>query len=106
MLGKTWEIHCANCGGEDTHQMIVTAYSRDSEDAATGLAAHIVQDGTGGGVTCAHGDMKYNPSPRRDGLSITLRCEHCPAQTQIHILQHKGKTYLSRAVVVESTVTF
>jgi hypothetical protein len=53
-------------------------------------------------------DMGGNPSSRRDGITIEFECENCngapppqqnPAfglsKNYLHIVQHKGTTYLS-----------
>jgi hypothetical protein len=95
---------CPTCKGHNLHQGAVHVWQRYTEDATTGT------------YTCAdhkssrvetEADMEGNPSRRRDGMTIEFECESCfgqptphanPADQKknyLHIVQHKGTTYLS-----------
>jgi hypothetical protein len=83
-------LRCPSCGGENLHHGSVSVFSRLKEDAEVRLA-HV---NTAGGVTVQTVASATSPSPRRDGLAIRFRCEHCPdAVFILEIYQHKGSTY-------------
>jgi hypothetical protein len=95
---------CPQCGGNNLHQGAVHVWQRSNEDSENGT------------YVCAQNsisqvqfdaNMGGNPSRRRDGMTIEFECENCgggpvphqnPADTKksyLHIVQHKGTTYLS-----------
>ena len=79
---------CSSCKSIDTHQKSVDVFFRE-EDSDTGVATHVDDNGT-----TSTSDQTDNPSPRRDGIVISLECEQCPAITKVNIVQHKGGTYI------------
>tara|TARA_R110000868_G_scaffold125056_1_gene330555 strand:- start:44 stop:499 length:456 start_codon:yes stop_codon:yes gene_type:complete len=81
-------FYCSSCESIDTHQKSVDVFFRE-EDSDTGVATHVDDNGT-----TSTSDQTDNPSPRRDGIVITLECEYCPVITKVNIVQHKGGTYI------------
>lgn len=84
-------IHCAHCDHEYTHQFCIVHYDR-AEDGPN--EARIVR------TDCYLDHIRFdpidppsNPSPRRDGIAIGLRCEACSETTWLMIAQHKGNTF-------------
>jgi len=99
-----YEVNCP-CGSNYTHQIEVFAFTRDSEDAQTGTKVRVLQGCDGyfphdlfepqidvavQRVT----SMADNPSSRRDGVRVVLRCELCDRTSFIEIVQHKGQTLI------------
>ena len=96
---------CPQCGGNNLHQGAVHVWQRSSEESKTG--AYSCADHARSNVQY-DADMGGNPSLRRDGMTIEFECENCngappphenPAfaerKSYLHIVQHKGTTYLS-----------
>lgn len=81
-------FYCSSCKSIDTHQKSVDVFFRE-EDSDTGVATHVDNNGT-----TSTSDQTDNPSPRRDGIVISLECEQCPVITKVNIVQHKGGTYI------------
>lgn len=81
---------CQHCGYDYMHQFEVQVFER-GEDQANGLAVTV-----NGHVTVHKkvGHKDGNPSYRRQGVRILCWCESCVNVTAIHIVQHKGVTYL------------
>jgi len=81
-------LTCPHCGGEQLHQLAVEVYFR-KEDASHGINASVF----GPAELChtSHSQAR-NPSPRRDGVRIRFSCEHCPKESSLAIVQHKGDT--------------
>ena len=92
-------LTCAGCGGEWLHHFRIEVYQRVTEDGA-GLRCTIDDDGTS---KWRRDDMTNNPSSRRDGVRIILRCELCDAITALTIRQHKGQTILAKEVMLAFT---
>ncbi len=100
-LGYDGLLLCPRCHGEYLHHSRVDIYDR-SEDAGTGT--HVV---AGVEFPRTDGDMAGNPSARRHGLTVWFWCEFCDSTADedgaadtgegivLHIVQHKGCTYLS-----------
>jgi hypothetical protein len=83
-------IACVHCGSTFTHQQTVQVYERE-EDAECGIYASV--SAFAGGVNSCF-PMEANPSPRRSGIRVTLRCEECLGYSNLEILQHKGQTLM------------
>jgi len=81
------ELLCPACGGNNLHHERVEIFER-GEDQAYGVHVSVVD-----GKAEVDTNIKANPSARRHGLSIHFSCEHCPAVSVLHVLQHKGTTY-------------
>jgi hypothetical protein len=89
-------LHCPVCDSTYIHQKTVGIYNCD-EDSITGLHLEVSDKNF-----TMDTDMKGNPSPRRQGLSIAFYCEQCDAQSPddimpqhiLNIFQHKGETYI------------
>jgi transcription elongation factor Elf1 len=83
-------LECPACGNENLHQRLVDIFPR-REDAD---CAPITVDAKDGTIFGAAVIRIPNPSARRQGLSITFECEHCPAEPILDIYQHKGTTHV------------
>ncbi len=81
-------VRCSGCKGECTHHIAVAIFSRQNEDGESKCAMFGFHENW----------LPENPSSRRDGLVVLLRCENCPALTEFRILQHKGTTYTNQGV--------
>ena len=75
------------CGNNNLHQESVKLFWRD-EDSDKGTFIKSTQRHTD-----EHINPSENPSMRRDGLLIKFICEHCEAEPELAIYQHKGVTY-------------
>jgi ribosomal protein L37AE/L43A len=99
-------LACPSCGGDNLHHEAIHVWDRYKEDAEQGT--YVLANGTKS-VVVADASMTGNPSRRRDGMTIVFSCEHCngvgvgpeknpsdaaPKQ-HLHIVQHKGTTYVS-----------
>lgn len=78
---------CPCCGGNNLHQVQVKAFFRE-ENSSNDTRVLIKQ-----GYVTQHFNGE-NPSARRDGLRIQFECEHCEADPELAIVQHKGSTYI------------
>jgi len=87
---------CLHCGGDYLHQGTVEVFWREQEDSATGLCARITEST----VELHTNADTNNPSRRRQGLRIRLKCENCPGVCWLTVSQHKGCTYVA---VVKAT---
>jgi hypothetical protein len=81
-------VACACCGGDNTHQVAVEVFFR-VEDAKTGVHAISLATGT----KCDSVQIN-NPSPRRSGVRVVLRCESCSGFSNLVVYQHKGFTVI------------
>lgn len=82
---------CPKCNGDYVSSYFANAYFRESEDSPTGTRVEAFL-----GDVKVKTSMEGNPSPRRDGFSIGFVCEECGYKDFcLHILQHKGRTFLS-----------
>jgi hypothetical protein len=88
-VGYGSELLCPSCGGNYLRHGSVHIYDR-REDSRTGV--HIAV--TGANVSM-DGEMKANPSDRREGLLIEFHCEECKANPVLAISQHKGCTQVN-----------
>jgi hypothetical protein len=87
-------ISCPACGGSSLHHGKITSFYRAQEDEPS-TAITIV----GTAVIYKH-DADDNPSLRRDGITIDMKCESCTSTLQYSIWQHKGSTYFGWSKVV------
>lgn len=103
-LGNT--LLCPCCGGEYLHHESVKVYDRNEDAKQT----RVTMVGSTIAVATTDSERSGNPSSRRDGLSIDFWCESCsgydenkpPAKTmRLHILQHKGNTYLRWEILTQ-----
>lgn len=81
---------CPACGGSSLHQRTLTSFYREQEDGPTRA---IALDGLNVKLDANNNDGR-NPSYRRDGLTIRMKCEGCASVLDFAIWQHKGSTYL------------
>jgi len=81
-------LRCPICGFGYTHHGVVNVYNRETEDSEIGI--HACVNGTSCNIDYS---MIGNPSRRRDGISIQMRCEN-GCKFVLHIIQHKGETHL------------
>jgi hypothetical protein len=81
---------CPACGGGNLHHNEVKVFCRP-EDAAE-VTETTVSDH---GCTVAKTDGAFNPSDRRDGVTIQFWCEECPARPVLGFAQHKGASLVS-----------
>lgn len=85
---KEAEVICPACGSNYTHQGQINIFER-SEDQSTGNHVRILND-----QISVDRDISQNPSPRRQGVTINMRCE-AGHNFNLNVYQHKGNTYLS-----------
>lgn len=88
-FGELGQLQCAHCGETYTHHDEVIVYEREQEDAYSGLRVSVR-----GMYVNTDSDVRRNPSSRRDGVIIKLWCECCGRDSELHVSQHKGATYL------------
>lgn len=94
------KIVCPTCNGSMLHQVEAKIWFR-SEDAEKATFAHVLGD------TVLVDRKNYgNPSPRRSGLKIMLRCEWCHTDDmrpshELAIYQHKGETFTEMRCYIE-----
>ena len=91
-------LHCPECDSIYLHQRTIGIYNCD-EDASTGVHLDVQSKSF-----TMDTNLTGNPSPRRQGLSISFYCENCddinPSNGIDHpghilnIFQHKGETYI------------
>lgn len=81
-------LFCPICQCDNLHQVEATTFWMDLEDSETGTFTK-----TSKGVVKEVNDVQ-NPSERRDGMLIRFFCEHCSAEPELAIRQHKGVTYV------------
>lgn len=90
------DIACPICGHEFTHQIKLEAFCRVED------SAHVSQLGVTGldsphpavSFRSTTDKMSRNPSARRDGILIRIRCEECESESHLAIVQHKGQTLI------------
>jgi rubredoxin len=99
VFGSYGWVQCPSCGNQSLHHKGVCITDR-LEDAETGPV--VVVQGIGDWDRSKHFDVRFindanmlfNPSPRRGGILIEFCCEHCDAEPQLGIYQHKGTTLI------------
>lgn len=91
---STWDdlygpcLACPFCGSGYLHQGIVDAFYRP-EDSETGIHCTVYHD-----RVQVDTSQLGNPSGRRDGIRIEFECEECGRSSEMHIIQHKGNTFI------------
>lgn len=95
-----YELFCPHCGSENLHQEKIEIFNRD-EDEKTGLHLRVV-----GKTAVVDQNMGNNPSPRRQGMTLSFYCEECSDNYDddgkrnnitlytLAIYQHKGVTMM------------
>lgn len=82
-------LHCPKCDHEENmHQMKVDVFQR-LEDHKDGVHVAMLDR-----KVFINSDIKKNPSPRRDGLTIHFYCSYCGTNSKMDIFQHKGNTFM------------
>lgn len=71
------------------HHGEINIFTRVNEDTLDGTHLRVQ-----GHATSHDHSMKYNPSSRRNGLTIEFTCENCDAELSLAIVQHKGQTFI------------
>ncbi len=84
-------LRCVGCGYAYLHHGTVEIFNRDAEDSRLGLHLTINYKRVDYDTNVENG----NPSTRRDGICIKLRCENCEEVTLFTLAQHKGETFIS-----------
>ena len=84
----------AGCGSEWTHQYAVEIYNR-GEDGPNPPAVNVANDQRKGFSLSVDKPEYGNPSLRRQGIRMLLRCEGCEAATGVEVAQHKGQKSIS-----------
>jgi len=79
-------LECPKCGMEMTHQNQIEIFSRQEDGETQSILVDMETGKIGQG-------SNNNPSPRRQGVSIYLRCED-GCEFTFNIYQHKGFTCL------------
>lgn len=90
-------LMCPHCGFDHIHHVTATSYDRDSEDADHGRIAQVFESHV---IVLRNAEMTDNQSPRRNSISILFECEGCGKLSQLHIIQHKGQTFIRSARVM------
>jgi hypothetical protein len=84
-------MKCKHCGSDYLHIEKVEVFCR-KEDAEIGL--HFVINNNDFDYnecfSITNNDLKGNPSERRGGLTIKMKCENCGDFTTFSLAQHKG----------------
>lgn len=82
-------LNCRHCGNPTLHANRIDVYNR-KEDEETGQHVTISPDT----LVAIDRDLTGNPSPRREGMTMTFDCELCDYKTKLHVFQHKGAVSL------------
>lgn len=83
---------CPACGGNNLSHTYVDVWVRN-EDASTAMCIGVC---AGSGVVEPSFEPAENcPSARRGAVSVHFLCESCGDTSELHVVQHKGQTYLS-----------
>jgi predicted nucleic-acid-binding Zn-ribbon protein len=79
---------CPECGNDNLHHEKVNIHNRKNEDEE--------------GITISVNRQEVSITPnkddflgRRNDLTITFTCEHCPATPTLTLKQHKGYSLLT-----------
>lgn len=83
---------CPRCRSEYLHHGELTIYDR-GEDAARVTKIEVRNQSAQ--ISKVNNAESGNPSPRRDGLAIEFRCEHCDGSLELTIAQHKGQSFIA-----------
>jgi hypothetical protein len=83
---------CPFCDSEYLHQIEVEVFFRE-EDTDKGSHTTITRD-----ASIVKSDQTGNPSPRRDGVRVWMKCEQCQRLSWVDIYQHKGQTFLRQDI--------
>jgi len=92
-------VLCARCGWEMVFFTRVELFDR-KEDAENGLHVDVSMDD---GVHPTHGrsmlrnfesELLNNPSWRRNGMRVYIRCEHCGKDSVLSLAAHKGFIFI------------
>ncbi len=110
--GETLGCHC---GMDNLHQETVEVYQCEEDSVGIFTEASLTETT----IKSIHRHAKKNPSARRNGLRIFLRCEHChfshggydengqeieeeiPPLFEFTIAQHKGNTMMEFVYYIE-----
>jgi len=93
------QVHCARCGGEFVFFTRVELFDRE-EDARKGLHVDVLMnDGWHRNhdqsvLTDIESELPNNPSWRRGGMRIYIRCEQCGKDSVLSLAAHKGYIYM------------
>lgn len=86
-------LKCPFCQSDCSHQDEVTVFDR-GEDTPEYLVTSVTSFGTVVDIRKHIDVMQHNPSPRRDGVSIEIKCELCGKPFALNVYQHKGQTFV------------
>ena len=94
--GRLTELQCPRCGGLSLHQNVIQVFHRSEDDPKvwkTVITENSVETKLAVSLT------SDNPSPRRQGMTISFSCEDCGIDREndvldLHLYQHKGSTVL------------
>lgn len=85
-FGSDGTLSCPMCDFSYLHQKAVEIWNRDEDAKIDGVR---VSENSEVGKA-----VGTNPSPRRDGVSISFSCEGCGHIGELVIAQHKGQTVM------------
>ncbi len=97
MEGNPPQLLCPICNSPCLHHTDIQIYER-SEDSVNGIHVLVIScDGVKQGKNSdsrviVDGNMKKNPSERRQGLRIHFYCKYCSSYLTLNIAQHRGTT--------------
>lgn len=96
-------IKCPDCGGDNLHQVSVESFDPLVHDNGGNVGHYCRVEHPDNGFSEIRSEPKWNlfvgtdvsknPSGRRQGVTISFRCEACPSRTALDIYQSKGTTY-------------
>jgi hypothetical protein len=91
-FGTCDELLCPSCNNGNLHHVKITVFDRPEDDRVTTVTEFSSGNVFRRNVPSAKTD---NPSGRRHGIAIRLRCEHCRVISELTVSQHKGATLLA-----------
>ena len=99
VFGDLGWLQCPACGQQNLHHQAVCITDRSEDnEKGTGVLIQGIGDWNRSKRFEIHSmndcSMALNPSPRRGGIVIEFCCEHCDAEPQLGIYQHKGTTLI------------
>lgn len=84
-------LNCPFCKSEWSHHGEINVFQRDEDNINT-IVTNITP--TFGTIVATIKDCKENPSSRRHGISVAIKCESCLKPYMLLIYQHKGQTFV------------
>ena len=89
--GRTpyFELQCPLCNSTHLHHEVVNIFQRKEDKETTYISAN-----TNDNTIFIIPSYNKNISARRGGVEIIFSCEECHKDSSLHVIQHKGTTYM------------